>query len=340
MSLLFYCFICFFLFLLVGLGEKLANTRNFNRKNQDRAGAKKIINVDPSGKGSFSTIQSAIDSIPFHNDDWIYINVKEGTYREKLRIPKKKPYIILQGQGKLNTFVEWDDHDNVVQSATFTALSNNLVVRFISFRNSYNSPKNSNTVTPAVAALINGNEAYFFNVGFYGVQDTLWDNKGTHYYQNCTIEGAIDFIFGVGQSIFDGCDIDVVVGERGGGHAGYITAQGRRNPNDADGFVFKNCNIKGNGRAYLGRPWRPHARVLFYNTNMSKIIAPEGWAPWNLTVTGELATFAESKNYGDGADMSQRVSWEKKLDDVMVQKMISTQFVDNNGWLERTLQIY
>jgi pectinesterase len=40
------------------------------------------IYVDPSGRyGSFTTIQSAIDSIPSNNDRWIAIRVKAGTYR-------------------------------------------------------------------------------------------------------------------------------------------------------------------------------------------------------------------------------------------------------------------
>ncbi|KAK7308636.1 hypothetical protein VNO77_42255 [Canavalia gladiata] len=337
MSFLWYCFICLFLF--VGLGKELAHARHFNRKNQVKLVANKKIKVDPSGKGNFSTIQSAIDSVPSNNKNWVQINVNAGTYREKLTIPVDKPYIIIEGQGKLNTFVEWDDHDNILQCPTFSAWANNLVIRFISFRNSYNSPKNSNPMTPAVATLISGNESYFLNVGFYGVQDTLWDNKGTHYYQNCTIQGAVDFIFGAGQSIFNGCDINVVDAEPGEDLAGFITAQGRTNPNDSNGFVFKNCSINVNGRTYLGRPWRPYARVLFYNSTMPNIIEPEGWAPWNHTLEGDESTFAESRNNGPGADTSKRVSWVKKLDSVTVRKMTSTRFVDNNGWLTRTVLI-
>lgn len=49
---------------------------------------------------------------------------------------------------------------------------------------------------------------------------------------------------------------------------------------ETNGFVFKDCNIVGNGKAFLGRPWREYARVLFYNTSMSKIVVPQGWDPW------------------------------------------------------------
>lgn len=55
---------------------------------------------------------------------------------------------------------------------------------------------------PAVAALVAGDRSSFYRCGFVSVQDTLSDLLGRHYYEGCYIEGAIDFIFGYGQSIF------------------------------------------------------------------------------------------------------------------------------------------
>lgn len=56
---------------------------------------------------------------------------------------------------------------------------------------------------PAAAAKIEGDKSGFYKVGFFGLQDTLWDVEGRHYFKQCTIEGAVDFIFGSGQSIYD-----------------------------------------------------------------------------------------------------------------------------------------
>ena len=78
------------------------------------------------------------------------------------------------------------------------------------------------------------------------------------------------------------CAISVIGASLDPGFHGFITAQGRTNPNDANGFVFKNCNVFGSGKTYLGRPWRGYARVLFYNTSMSNVILPSGWDPWNF----------------------------------------------------------
>jgi pectinesterase len=54
----------------------------------------------------------------------------------------------------------------------------------------------------AVALRISGDRAAFFNVGFYGAQDTLYDHKGRHYFYRCIIEGSIDFVFGNGRSFY------------------------------------------------------------------------------------------------------------------------------------------
>lgn len=78
------------------------------------------------------------------------------------------------------------------------------------------------------------------------------------------------------------CSISVIGAALEPGFPGYITAQGRTEPNEGSGFVFKDCHVFGNGTTYLGRPWRGYARVLFYNTNMSSIVQPGGWEAWNF----------------------------------------------------------
>ncbi|MED6120907.1 putative pectinesterase 29 [Stylosanthes scabra] len=293
-----------------------------------------VVAVDPSGHANFSTIQSAIDSVPSNNKHWISINVKAGTYREKLKIPDDKPFIILKGEGKRNTVVDWDDHAATSQSPTFSTMADNIVVKSISFRNSYNNPRNSNPITPAVAAMVSGDKSTFYNVGFFGLQDTLWDDQGRHYYKFCTIQGAVDFIFGAGQSLYEGCSISVIGASLGHGNVGFITAQGRTNPNDANGFVFKNCRVFGNGATFLGRPWRGYARVLFYNTSMSNIILPTGWDPWSFAPHKERITFAEYENFGPGSNISLRVKWTKKLSLATINSMTSTNFIDTEGWLK------
>ncbi|XP_004489925.1 probable pectinesterase 29 [Cicer arietinum] len=322
-------FVC--LFLILGLKIEQVNAQLY-RRYRNKLYPYRTLVVDSLGQGNFSTIQSAIDSIPSNNNVWICIKVKEGTYREKIEIPRDKPYIILKGEGRRKSYVEWDDHDTTAQSPTFVIMADNIVVKSISFRNSYNNPLNNRPKRPAVAAMISGDKVYFYRVGFFGFQDTLWDDKGRHYYELCTIQGAVDFIFGAGQSLFERCSISVI-------GVGYITAQGRTNPNDGSGFVFKDSHVFGNGTVYLGRPWRGYARVLFYNTNMTNVVRPSGWNSWNFDSREDHVTFAEHGNFGPGADTSKRVKWAKKLDLKTVEKMASLNFIDpkQEQWLQNQL---
>ncbi|KAG1371016.1 putative pectinesterase 29 [Cocos nucifera] len=73
----------------------------------------KNITVDQSGNGDFTTIQGAIDSIPYYNTQWIRIHVVAGIY----------------------------SHSNSalaggMEGATFSIFANNFVIRDIAFKRS------------------------------------------------------------------------------------------------------------------------------------------------------------------------------------------------------------
>lgn len=298
--------------------------------------AQVVINVDPSGYGDFSTIQSAINSVPSNNKNWVFINIKEGVYKEQVKIPLDKPFINLRGENKAKTLVVWDAHMGIDASATFISQADNIVVRSITFMNSYNYPLGKNTapIKQAPAAMIKGDKCAFYDCDFVGLQDTLWDVSGRHLFKFCTIQGAVDFIFGNGKSIYEGCTLSVV-GESLDPLAGFITAQGRGSADEDSGFVFKDCQIIGSGKTFLGRPWRPYARVIFYNSYMSAIITPEGWSPW--LSQKDTVTFAESNCHGPGANSTGRVKWMKNLTQEELNFFINLSFIDDHGWL-RTIQ--
>ncbi|KAK4717095.1 hypothetical protein R3W88_015433 [Solanum pinnatisectum] len=327
-SLFFYTIL--FLFFFNGFSEQ-ENSR-IHRVYHRRKQIIPTIYVDQSGHGNYSTIQSAIDSIPPYNQDWICIYIKAGTYREQVKIPIEKPYIYLKGEGKRKTNVTWDGHESINTDATFISEADYTLVKSITFINSYNiPPKGSNVVIQAVAAMISGDKSTFYRCGFIGVQDTLWDEQGRHYFKLCTIVGAIDFIFGNGQSIYERCALVVNAGRLNG--PGFITAQGRTSQHDQSGFVFKNCEVFGNGFTYLGRPWRDYARVLFYNCSMSNVVVSPGWYAWNSSGRENQLTFSEEKCNGIGSNTTQRVPWATKLSQQELQQLTSLSFIDNEGWI-------
>ncbi|XP_059630819.1 probable pectinesterase 29 [Cornus florida] len=294
----------------------------------------RTIIVDQSGHGNFKTIQSAIDSIPSDNNKWICIYIKAGEYRERVTIPRDKPFVYLKGEGKRKTIIVWDAHGSITTSATFTSEADNIVAKGIGFKNSYNNPPtNKNPVKVAVAAMIVGDKSAFYGCGFFGFQDTLWDVGGRHYFNSCTIEGAIDFIFGAGKSIYERCSISVIAGALNGGGPGFITAQARSSKEETNGFIFKDCNVFGNGKTYLGRAWRAHARVIYYNTHMSNIVVPSGWDAWHSVGKENQLFYAEYGCKGLGSNNSSRVEWEEKLDQKTLSLFTSMEFIDNEGWM-------
>ncbi|KAL2463302.1 putative pectinesterase 29 [Forsythia ovata] len=310
-----------------------------NGEMQERISRKLIdfptIYVDPSNLGSFPTIQSAINSVPSNNNQWICISVKAGVYNERVTIPPEKPFLYLKGEGMGKTNVVWSSNDSIVTSATFSSLADNIVVSDMTFVNSYNYPfkKDGNKISAAVAAMISGDKSAFYQCSFLGLQDTLFDEKGRHYFKLCTINGAIDFIFGGGQSIYEECTLSFNGETLNPGTEGFITAQGRDDPKDRGGFVFNKCNVTGMGKTFLGRAWKSYSRVIFYNSFLSDIVIPQGWDAWNALGHENQLTFAEHQCYGSGSDVSNRVNWETTLSSQELQTFTSTSYIDNEGWI-------
>ncbi|CAN0897266.1 Solute carrier family 40 member 3, chloroplastic [Linum grandiflorum] len=142
-------------------------------------------------------------------------------------------------------------------------------------------------VVPAVAARIYGDKSTFIDCGFVGVQDTLWDVGGRHYYLNCYIQGAVDFIFGAGQSFFENPQIYAT-------SRGYVTAQYRSRADNPSGFVFSGGKVDGAAgvQTFLGRVYGPFSRVIFQSTYLSSVVDPLGWDPWSFS--GHLESRRES----------------------------------------------
>ncbi|CAL9076101.1 unnamed protein product [Musa textilis] len=322
-SLLLFLLLLLFFFIIFSSTSKLSGAASIVR----------TIAVDPNHKGDFTSIQEAIDSIPNNNTHWIKIHVAAGVYREKVNLSQSKRYVFLEGEGAHRTSIEWGDHSpdrrghGGKATATFTSSASSFVAAGISFKNTYDGSVN---IRQALAAAISGDKSSFYNCSFIGFQDTLFDRKGRHYFKDCYIEGVMDFIFGNGQSIYEGCTISLI---RSAMKPGFMTAQGRGSPKDPGGFVFKSCNVTGFQETYLGRAWGAYSRVIFYRTFMSGIIIPQGWYAWNAIGHEGNITYAESECIGPGSDHSRRVEWERKLSDVELRYFIHMTYIDREGWL-------
>ncbi|TVU37470.1 hypothetical protein EJB05_10786, partial [Eragrostis curvula] len=318
------------------------------------ASVSKTISVDWRGQGDFLTVQSAVNSVPDGNREWVRIYVKSGSYWEKVTIPSWKRYILLEGDGPSATDISFDAHahggiDQIMRrrnvsgnsptfrSATFTVLADNFVARNIAFKNMYNAMERRKA-DQAVAALVGGDKAAFYGCAFHGFQDTLCDFEGRHYFRRCLVTGAIDFVFGYGQSVYDGCVLASVMPPGPHPQPGWVTAHARDGETSPGGLVFRGGAVvgtTGGGRTYLGRAWNRFATVVFYRMRMGGAVVPQGWQAWNAGRDVSHVTFAEVGCVGPGSEMTGRVGWEKHLSEEEVQRFVDIKFIDNDGWLSK-----
>ncbi|OAY62718.1 putative pectinesterase 53 [Ananas comosus] len=295
------------------------------------------VDKNPS-LGDFTSIQDAIDSLPFINLLRVVIKVNPGIYTEKVSISPMRAFITIEGAGADKTVIQWGDTAATIgprgqpigtyNSASFAVNAPFFLAKNITFKNTTPVPAPGAMGKQAVAFRVSGDNAAFVGCKFLGAQDTLYDHIGRHYYKDCYIEGSVDFIFGNALSFFEGCHLHAIA-ER----YGAVTAQNRMSGAEDTGFSFVNCKVTGSGALYLGRAWGNFSRVVFAYTYMDDIILPRGWYNWGDPSRETTVFYGQYKCIGPGANFAGRVSWARELTDEEAKPFISMSFIDGSEWI-------
>ena len=271
---------------------------------------KDTVVVSKNG-GDFSTIQEAINLTPAFPYKRLVIFVKNGIYKEKIKIHEWNPNIELLGENRDKTIITFDDYFKKIdlgRNSTFftpTVLveANDTVLKNLTIENS------AGDIGQAIALSIISKRVGVVNCKILGNQDTLYlGGEGKMFLKDSYIEGTTDFIFGNATAFFENCEIRSKKNS-------YITAAST--PKNVEfGFVFNNCDLSANENGmhvFLGRPWRIFAKTVFINCYLGKHILPEGWENWKKPEAETNSFFAEFGNLGEGADFSKRVKWAHQL---------------------------
>jgi len=298
--------------------------------------------VAKDNSGNFTTVQHAISAVPDGNSKWFIIYIKNGVYKEKLKIEAAKSFIHIIGESNKDTILTYDDCKNTAgstaSSASVTIIANDFIADNITFENSFDYFNSNLGDRQAVAALLRGDRQVFNNCRFLGNQDTLFLRIGRQYLKNCYIQGHIDFIFGNGTTVFDNCEIHSLYKQ-----GTSITASSTFESTEF-GFIFLNCNITGDVKykdsssVFLGSPWHESAikvpmksNTVYINCKLGDHIHPEGWTSMS-GVFPKTERLWEYKNTGSGAKKNKS---RKQLSSIDAKKYtLSNIFSGFNGKID------
>ena len=149
-------------------------------------------------------------------------------------------------------------------------------------------------------------EKEFEKDGFLGPKQFAERKRRKYYFENCLIEGGVDFVFGGGECVFRNCEFKSV-------EAGYVFAPSTPKGQEI-GFLCEDCTFTHSDdvlpeSTYLGRPWREYARVILKNCFLGDHIKKEGWHDWGKEGAHVNSLFIEDGSRGPGAEGAKRPDW-------------------------------
>lgn len=267
------------------------------------------IVVATDGSGDYATIGEALKKLKGDSEEAVRIYIKNGVYHEKILVNYTINNVTLEGESREGTVISNGDYaslNNMGTSGSYTLRvdGNNVTLKNLTIENT------AGRVGQAVALHTTGDKIHVKSCNITGNQDTLYASgrNARNLYEDCYIEGTVDFIFGAATALFRNCHI----------HAsgnGYLTAASTAIDNPV-GYVFHKCKVTAADeveKLHLGRTWRPYASTFFIECELPAAIVPEGWNNWGKAENELTARYGEYKCTGAGANESQRVGWRKIL---------------------------
>ncbi len=224
------------------------------------------IVVAADGSGDFKTIQAAVQSIPKTNDERTVIFIKDGIYREKVRVDAS--FVTLRGQSRKGTRIEFpqlDEDFNKKPDALGRAVinlnrANDFVLENLTAENT------AGVIGPhAFTILGTGDRAVVVDcdVLSHGADTvSFWrGDRGRCYLANCRLEGSVDFVCPRGWCYVTNCSFYEMKDTAAVWH------DGSRNKDMK--FVLRDCRFDGAPGWNLARHHHD-AQFFFIDCRFSK----------------------------------------------------------------------
>ncbi len=286
--------------------------------------------VAADGSGDFCTVQGAIDRIPANNSTKRYINVRNGTYQEIVRVSSKHN-LAFRGQNRKRTIIAYPNNSNLNPSTNTRPLFN-VAANDVSFDNLTLHNTTPDGGSQAEALRVNAQRCVVNNCDLRSYQDTFLVNSAadTAYFKDSLIEGDADFIWGTGRAVFQSCEIKSLAG-------GYVCAM--RNPAGQYGAVFLDCRFTrspGVTGVVFGRVdpnTFPDSAVAIINCAVDTHITAAGWTLSNPGPAAGLRywEYLSTELTGVPLNVTGRASFSQQINSTQAAALrnLSTAF---GGW--------
>lgn len=259
------------------------------------------------------------------------IRLAPGIYRQKLII--RTPGLTVIGAGSDRTAISYNDYArkkhpigyeyNTFRTYTLAVCADRVTMEDLAVVNDALQPE---TKGQEVALSVCGTDFLMRRCRLTSTQDTLFTGplpddligryegfllddlrRGyptTQRFEDCLIEGTVDFIFGCAHAVFHRCEIRSLRDAR---DVGYVAAPSHE-LRQREGYLFRQCDFtcqKGvtPGSIFLARPWRDYGLAVFENCTYGCHIAAAGFDKWNGTRRDLTARFYETPT------VEGRVAW-------------------------------
>ncbi len=308
--------------------------------------AEKVIVVDQQGKGDFTSIQAAINSLPDQAGEHRVILIKNGIYQEKIFI--EKHFVALVGEDKNKTQIRYSqardiwrcEHPDDWGVATINLKGSDIVLENLTISNDfgYNLKEEmhidckADSANPFKVVKKSGHQMALRSFGTtrliarncifkaYG-GDTVspWNTaEGQFYFKDCDMEGGVDFYCPRGWAYAENCVFNAH------GNTAAIWHDGSGNQDSKT--VLKNCVFKGEDGFKLGRYHRD-AQFFLLDCSFAKNMAdtpiylnasqPQNQIQWGRRIYfynchkegGDYAWFANNLNEAKISPETINATW-------------------------------
>ncbi len=257
-----------------------ASAWNFGTKASAPAADAAALTVASDGSGDFTTIQGALDFIPYSPANTVprTISVRDGVYTELVHVRAGQNLVTIQGESRDGAVISYLNNGDVYPGVTlyhrgvFLVQAADFRLQNITIENTtprYGSQAEAFVTNNAVQ------RCTVSRVNLRSLQDTVLAG-GQVFFTDCRIEGDVDFMWGGGGCYFQNSEIRSM-------NPGYLMQI--RNTQNAPGNVYAGCRFTAApgladasvALARIDPAGYPYSQCVFIDCAMGSHIKPTGW---------------------------------------------------------------